>query len=175
VIRLRYADWITQLDEKDEIIHEGRPEEMLEPLQDGHDMEPEYEDKLEVLAKTQLATAVEPLEEEEDEMRRLGDSTIYLFYAKAAGRAKLVSLAICMTIFASCQSFPSKPTLSRYAVIELSLIIYSSVDWMVGWCQGPPRQPWEVARCLCCTWIWSYYLGWFRNLVCIVVKISTER
>ena len=105
--RLRYADKIIQLDEKGEVINEGRPEEMLEPLSDDSTLQPEMEDKLEVLAKAQVATAVQQVEEEEDETRRLGDSTMYLFYAQAAGRGMLVSLAICMAVYAFCQSFPS--------------------------------------------------------------------
>lgn len=43
-----------------------------------------------------------------DHRRRLGDSAMYMFYIRAAGRHLMVSLAFCMAIYAFCMAFPSK-------------------------------------------------------------------
>lgn len=114
--RIRYADKITQLSGKGEVINEGTPDELLEPL-DGelHIMESEDVGNDIQHAVTHIATLEDELEQ--DETRRLGDTSMYSFYARAAGRGMLASLTVCMAVYAFCQSFPCEynwqPTFPR--------------------------------------------------------------
>ena len=108
VARIRQADKITQLNERGEVINEGTPDELLEPLDD--DTQTVTSDDLETEIQRTVTFAAIPDEDdepEEDATRRLGDSDMYGFYARAAGRHTLVVLAICMAIYAFCQAFPS--------------------------------------------------------------------
>lgn len=109
VARIRQADKITQLNERGEVINEGTPDELLEPLDDD-DAQTITSDDLETDIQRTVTFAAIPDEDdepEEDNTRRLGDSSMYGFYARAAGRHTLVVLAICMAIYAFCQAFPS--------------------------------------------------------------------
>lgn len=65
------------------------------------------ETKVDDSTEAALDKALPETPEEEDKSRRLGDSAMYGFYAKAAGRHLLFILCIAMAVYAFCQSFPS--------------------------------------------------------------------
>lgn len=119
--RFSYADRIIVLDEKGQIKHEGTPAELQEVLKIGEaelGWEAHVDDEAPKKPKpgeTQEKVTAKILEsvkpktlEEQDESRRTGDSAMYMFYARAAGRHLLLMLSISMAVYAFCQSFPSK-------------------------------------------------------------------
>jgi hypothetical protein len=68
----------------------------------------------------------------EDKSRRLGDTGMYGFYAKAAGRTTLAILLVSMSIYAFCGSFPSKSCL----FIPLRRSLGSNDSQLCGWDGG---------------------------------------
>lgn len=134
--RLRHADRIILLNEKGHFDTEGSPEELMDLLKlsevdlgwEAHiDTEKDVE-KACISTAVQAATAV--VEAEIDQTRRLGDNKTYMFYARAAGRHMIVTMAICMAIYAFCVSFPSK-------LVEVNSYtkLISTALW-IGWWGG---------------------------------------
>lgn len=109
--RLPYADLILALDEKGSVAHVGTPKKLRDILKLG-DAELGWEAHAEDLDTAEVEAAEDIVEyavedTKEDPDRRLGDSAMYMFYARAAGRHMLVTLAISMAVYAFCQAFPS--------------------------------------------------------------------
>lgn len=115
------------------MINEGKPDELLEPLDSGDLHVAHREDLESVIQHTVTHAATPDNESEQDETRRFGDSSMYAFYARAAGRGTLVGLAVCMAIYAFCQAFPSKSFDTVVLKHLLVLTHRSTLDRMVGW------------------------------------------
>ena len=115
VNRLRYGDKLVFLNEHGSIKEMGHPKELEHALGETvsaarWDVElnaeelpmPEGPDKD---TQQEILDAVE--EAQADSTRRLGDSAMYMFYARAAGRGTLLILAISMAFYAFTMAFPT--------------------------------------------------------------------
>ncbi|KND92186.1 Multidrug resistance-associated protein 1 [Tolypocladium ophioglossoides CBS 100239] len=113
IARLSYADQIVSLSEKGHLMYTGTPDE-LRGIMGFADVELTWEanaapKKLsEEKERPAAARAIlDAPKLEEDKTRRLGDSSMYSFYAVAAGRTTLLILAVAMGLYAFCSAFPT--------------------------------------------------------------------
>ncbi|CAM1501184.1 Fc.00g103460.m01.CDS01 [Cosmosporella sp. VM-42] len=106
-----YADQVVLLNDKGQIRHQGGPEGLNQVL-GLSETETRWNrrDKAEATQSpfdSQRAVAVVAnMEVQADASRRVGDSTMYSFYARAAGWFTIISFFFSMAVFAFCHSFP---------------------------------------------------------------------